>query len=68
MKKLNSILVLIFMSLSVFAQDSGIEMADELRKSGKFFVVVAVIVAIFLGIIIGLFTIDRRIKKLEQRD
>ncbi|HEY1025254.1 MAG TPA: CcmD family protein [Sphingobacteriaceae bacterium] len=47
-------------------QDAGVKMAEALRSSGKIYVVVAVIAVIFLGLIIYLFTLDRRIKKIEQ--
>jgi len=51
-----------------FAQSSGdVEMADVLRSSGKIYVVVAVVCVIFLGFIIYLFTIDRKISRLENK-
>ena len=50
-----------------FAQtDSSVEMAETLRSSGKIYVVVGVVTVIFLGLIIYLFLLDRRIKKIEQ--
>jgi len=42
------------------------EMADAFRSSGKIYVVVATIAIIFVGLAIYLFTIDRRLKKLEK--
>jgi len=49
----------------VFAQaGSG---ADFMRSMGKMYVVVAVIVAIFVGILIFLIYLDRKIKKLENQ-
>jgi len=54
--------------LVTFAQTgNGIEMATGLRSSGKIYVVVLVLLIIFLGFIIYLFTIDRRIGKLEKK-
>ncbi|GAB3782598.1 hypothetical protein GCM10028818_38800 [Spirosoma horti] len=44
----------------------GIEMADRLRADGKIWVVVAVIAAVFTGIIIYLIRLDRQIGKLEK--
>lgn len=41
--------------------------ADFMRSMGKMYVVVAVIVAIFIGIVIYLFSLDRKIKKLEDQ-
>lgn len=54
---------------ATFAQsDNGVEMADEMRASGKIYVVVAVITLILIALIAYLFTIDRKIKKLEQKN
>lgn len=51
-----------------FAQSSNdVEMADVLRSSGKIYVVVAVVCVIFVGFIIYLFTIDRKISRLENK-
>lgn len=52
----------IFCSLVLFAQD----MADEMRKNGKIYVVVAVLIAIFIGIILYLIRLDRKLSKLEK--
>ncbi len=45
---------------------NGVEMADQLRADGKIWVVVAVIAAIFAGIILYLIRLDRQIGKLEK--
>ncbi len=54
--------------LVLFAQNpnNGVEMADALRQNGKIYVVVAVILAIFAGIVIYLIRLDRKISKLEK--
>ncbi len=52
--------------MGVFAQEGKIEMADELRSSGKIYVVVAVMTLLFLSFIVYLFTIDKRLKKIEK--
>jgi len=44
----------------------GVEMADRMRADGKIWVVVAVIAAIFAGIIVYLVRLDRQIGKLEK--
>jgi len=52
-----------------FAQSSNdVEMADVLRSSGKIYVVVAVVFVIFLGFMIYLFTIDRKISRMENKE
>lgn len=43
-----------------------VEMADTFRQEGKIWVVVAVIAAVSIGILIYLFTLDRKISKLEK--
>jgi len=57
---------LLFLSLIcgyvLFAQN----MADEMRSNGKIYVVVAVLVTIFIGIVIYLVRLDKKISKLEK--
>ncbi|HJW16555.1 MAG TPA: hypothetical protein VJ499_05530 [Flavisolibacter sp.] len=55
--------------LTLLAQDSSsVPMADELRRNGKIYVVVAVILTIFIGIILYLVRLDRKISKLENNN
>jgi len=49
------------------AQDGKkVEMADVMRSNGKIYVVVAVVVAILIGLFIYVITVDRKISKLEK--
>jgi CcmD family protein len=52
------------------AQDSAngkpVEMADRLREDGKIYVVIAVLVTIFIGIIAYVIRLDRKISRLEK--
>ena len=67
MKKLLILLFLMMSNLAVFAQNTnGTDMADTLRSSGKIYVVIATICIIFVGLAIYLFSIDRRLKKIEK--
>lgn len=51
----------------LFQQNNmAIEMADKLRDNGKIYVVVAIMTILFLGFLIYLISIDRKISKLEQ--
>ncbi|MEJ7558768.1 MAG: CcmD family protein [Pedobacter sp.] len=68
MKKITIALFLLINSIAVFAQDNGIEMADTLRSSGKIYVVVVCIVIILLGLLVYLFFLDKRLKKLEKNN
>jgi CcmD family protein len=67
MKRSIVLILLLLNFVTVFAQDpQSVEMADTLRSSGKIYVVIATIVIIFIGLAIYLFTIDRRLKKIEK--
>ena len=67
---MRKILLLAFLLLGytgVFAaQAPQAEMADVLRSSGKIYVVVVTVVIIFIGLAIYLFSIDRRLRKIEK--
>ena len=58
-------LVALMIGLSASAQDK-VEMADGLRAEGKIYVVVAVMLVIFITVAIYLFTIDKKVTKLEK--
>jgi len=67
MKKILLSIILLLTYCSTFAQEvATTEMADKLRASGKIYVVIAVIVVIFVGLALYLFSIDRRLKKIEK--
>jgi len=67
-KRFRSIFLLglfIFLApFSIFASD--VEMADVMRSNGKIYVVIGVLSIIFLGILIFLLLIERRLKALER--
>lgn len=67
MKKLPLIFVMLCSFVTAFAQPANqVEMADAFRSSGKIYVVIAVIAIIFTGLAIYLFSMDRRLRKLEN--
>ena len=68
MKKFFVLILLLLANAAVFAQQAGndVEMADALRSSGKIYVVICTIAIIFIGLAIFLFSIDRRLRKLEK--
>ncbi|WP_400194201.1 CcmD family protein [Hymenobacter sp. B81] len=47
-------------------QPAGPEMADQLRQSGKIYVVVGVILVVLLGVVAYLVAIDRKVSRLER--
>jgi hypothetical protein len=65
--KLLLAVTLLFASLFTWAQERQVEMADTMRSNGKIYVVVAVILTIFAGIILYLIRLDRKITKLEKQ-
>ena len=67
MKKFAFTLMMLLTTLNLFAQNNEVEMADAFRSNGKIYVVVAVIVIILVGLLVYLFTIDKRLKMLEKK-
>jgi hypothetical protein len=67
MKKIITLIIFALTSTVLFAQDADVEMADEFRKSGKIYVVVAVASILFVAFIVYLFSIDKRLKKIESK-
>lgn len=67
MRKILFLALLLSAYVSAFGQQNQqVEMADVMRSSGKIYVVIAVIVIVFAGLAIYLFSIDRRLKKIEK--
>ncbi|GAB3936405.1 CcmD family protein [Larkinella terrae] len=62
--KLLALCFLLLLSFSTQAQD--VEMADRLRADGKIWVVVAVILVTFAGVVLYLIRLDSKISKLEK--
>lgn len=65
MKKFISSILAILYIVGAKAQTAP-EMADGMRSEGKIYVVVAIILIVLSGLIIYLFTMDRKVKKLED--
>lgn len=68
-----TLILLTFFFLSIvaaLAQDTSnrVAMADTLRDNGKIYVVVAVLLTIFAGIIFYLVRLDKKISRLEKGD
>ena len=64
-KIISTLVILFFITTNLLAQNDG--GGDFLRSIGKMYVVVAVIVTIFIGIISFLIFIERRISGLEKQ-
>ena len=65
MKKIIPFLLSLILSVSASAQGEQIS-SGFMRSNLKIYVVVAVLVLIFLGIVLFLFSLERRLKKLEE--
>ncbi len=65
MNKISLVAMFMMLAISGFAQSSSLE--GTFYQSGKFYVVVFVVAVILLGIFGYLFSMDRKIKKLEDR-
>jgi CcmD family protein len=59
-------LATIFVGSLIAQPVDQVVMADGLRASGMIYVVVAVMAVIFLGLLLFLFSMDRRLQKLEK--
>ncbi len=68
--KLFIIILFLTALLEVSAQQNnmGVEMAEGMRSSGKIYVVIAVILTIFAGIIFYLIRLERKLNKLEKQN
>jgi len=67
-RKFFVITALLFINFLSHAQETTdtVDMADTMRSNGKIYVVVAVILTIFAGIIIYLIRLDKKMTKLEK--
>ena len=67
MKKIYVSAFLLLSYTALFAQQNQpVEMADAMRSSGRIYVVIAIIAIVFAGLAIYLFSIDKRLKKIEK--
>jgi CcmD family protein len=66
MKKLVLLLLTLLNYVAAFAQSATPEMGDTFRSSGKIYVVITIIVIIFVGLAVYLFSMDKRLSKIEK--
>lgn len=65
-KKLLFVLTMLCVNSITYAQTQQVEMADGMRSNGKIYIVVAVCLTILIGLFLYLFSLDRKIAKLEK--
>ncbi len=54
----------VILPLASFAQN--VEMADDMRRDGKIYIVVAVCLTILIGLILYVVSVDYKLRKLEK--
>lgn len=59
-------IMLLLSSFASFAQNNEVQMADGFYKEGKIYVVITILAIVLVGVAIYLFTIERKLKKLED--
>jgi len=59
-------LIVLFSILSTVSLSAQTESSDFMHSTGKIYVVIAVLVAIFVGIILFLVYLERKLTKLES--
>ncbi len=64
-KHIITFLLSFLLTTPVFAQD--VEMADVMRSNGKIYVVITVLGIVLAVLLIYLFFIDSKVKKLEEK-
>ena len=67
MKKFITTVLMLLVTVQLFAQGEGSAVADTLAGSEKIYVVVACVTVILVGLLAFLFSIERRLKKLEKK-
>lgn len=65
-KKASLVLASLLFSVLLRAQDETVEMADNMRKNGKIYVVVAVVLTILIGLFLYLIRLDKKISNIEK--
>jgi hypothetical protein len=63
----SSLALTLLLSPALCLAENEVEMADQLRSSGKIYVVVGVLLTILLGIFLYLILIDRKVSELEKK-
>ena len=65
MKKLSTLFLIVLFPALLSAQEQ-VEMADTMRSDGKIYVVVAIMLVIFFGLIGYLVMLDRKVSRIEK--
>ena len=66
MKSMFTLFLIVIVPALLSAQGQA-EMADTMRSEGKIYVVVAIMLVIFFGLIAYLVMLDRKVSKIEKK-
>lgn len=67
MKTISATFLMLMMTLQLFAQNGSSTVTDTLYGTEKIYVVVVCVGVILFGLLLFLFTMERRLKKLEKK-
>jgi Na+-driven multidrug efflux pump len=67
-KKITMLLAIMMATVSIFAQEQKVEMADKMRDNGRIYVVVAVVLTILIGLILYIVRLDKKMSRLEKEN
>lgn len=67
MKKISVTFLMLMFAMQLFAQNGDSSITESVYASGKIYVVVACVLLILFGLIFFLISIEKRLKKLEQK-
>lgn len=68
MKKIAFAFLMLLITTQLFAQESNSSLTQSIHASGKIYVVVVCVMVILLGLLIFLFSMDKRLKKIEKQN
>ena len=63
---IKKVILFFFLFTTLFVNSQEPQMADGMRAEGKIYVVITVLAVIFGCVVVYLFMIDRKVKKLEE--
>jgi hypothetical protein len=66
-RKFVCFLATVLFTITAQAQSATVEGEDLMRSNGKIYVVVAVVLTIVIGLLAYVFSLDRKISKLEKK-
>ncbi|MBL0155440.1 MAG: CcmD family protein [Chitinophagaceae bacterium] len=66
LKKISALFIFLLMSAACFAQTNPAVKTSLMRRDGRIYVVIAVMLTILIGLILYIIRLDRKISRLEK--